>query len=999
MARKLAEGLGIAVAKRTVLRKKKNGHLESWKNVADRVALGNSLLAYNLDLTEDEKIEHQAEEYSKLKQHIGNASLLMSGRHLQHGDETQPNRNQEIFTNCSSSASSFILFYLLMNGSGVGRSYDDDLMITNWSGMPDVRLALSSSHKDFNYEIMETPEVARKKYRNAVWFEVPDTREGWAKAVEKLEVMTYEGTGGTLVLDFSKIRPSGSPIKGMQGRPASGPAPLMRAFNNIATIKNSGMPNWEATMWVDHYLSECVLVGGARRSARISLKTWKDKDILDFITIKNGGLLWSANNSVAVDSEFWKQDTKEKKKILRTILQTSYESGEPGFVNQDKLVQKNDGLEVFDDGKFAESNKYKPGTRAVEYLSHLAEKALNKQFMQIPNPCFRGDTLIKTKKGDFPIKDLVGKTVEIWNGEEWSIVDNFRITSHDQPVLGIVVKLGDRKEEIWVTAYHNMILVNGDKIPAAMICVGDKLLGDPENGKVVDIKPYQTVKDVYCCTEPKRNRLQLTNGIITGNCGEATLNVLAGYCVLADLVPYFAEDDDDAEDAFRVATRALIRVNTMDSLYKKEVERTNRIGIGITGIHEYAWKRFGYSWHDLVNEGKSMDFWLMLSRFKRAVDDEATKYSKKIGMKIPHTNVVVKPSGCGTGDVTIRTKAGIRTLKEIFDKNCDVDELKRGDWIKPKENIVVYDKNDNEQEVTKLYYNGEDRVFEITMDDGQAFKFTGNHKFLTKEGWIELQNLKGIEELGDKRIKSIRKLPGKHKTYDIEVANTHSYQLSNGAVVHNSVSKLFSLSEGVHLPAMKEYIRWVQFRSDDPLIKEYADKGYPTKKLKTYKDVVIVGFPTQPEICRLGMGDKLVTAGEATMEEQYTWLMLLEKYWITGVDNVFLEEDEDLMGKCYAPLTSETGGQISYTLKYNPHVVDYAQYSKIVRKYQPLVRCCSVLPQAEKLMFEYLPEQAISRTYYNQLVRNIEEKIREDIDKVHIDCAAGGCPIDYKDNV
>ena len=71
--------------------------------------------------------------------------------------------------------------------------------------------------------------------------------------------------------------------------------------------------------------------------------------------------------------------------------------------------------------------------------------------------------------------------------------------------------------------------------------------------------------------------------------------------VIADVVPYHAgkvgtlrdtrshakvlEDwDRDAEDAFRVATRALIRVNTMDCLYKKEVQRTNRIGVGITGL-------------------------------------------------------------------------------------------------------------------------------------------------------------------------------------------------------------------------------------------------------------------------------------------------------------------------------------------------------------------------------------------------------------------------------
>src|SRR3989344_392804 len=114
--RKLFPGLGEAVAKRTIMRKD-----ETWGDVAERVALGNSLLAPK------KMKKHQEAEYELLKKHIANASLLMSGRHLQHGDATQPTRNMEVFTNCSTASASFILFYLLLNGSGVGRAYDDDM--------------------------------------------------------------------------------------------------------------------------------------------------------------------------------------------------------------------------------------------------------------------------------------------------------------------------------------------------------------------------------------------------------------------------------------------------------------------------------------------------------------------------------------------------------------------------------------------------------------------------------------------------------------------------------------------------------------------------------------------------------------------------------------------------------------------------------------------------------------------------------------------------------
>ena len=72
----------------------------------------------------------------------------------------------------------------------------------------------------------------------------------------------------------------------MQNRPASGPVSLLNAFEKCATIKDAGMEPWRQSMYVDHYMAECVLVGGARRAARMSTKTWKDKTVLDFITVK-----------------------------------------------------------------------------------------------------------------------------------------------------------------------------------------------------------------------------------------------------------------------------------------------------------------------------------------------------------------------------------------------------------------------------------------------------------------------------------------------------------------------------------------------------------------------------------------------------------------------------------------------------------------------------------------------------------------------------------------
>lgn len=716
--RKLDSGMGMAVARRTYLRKiedKKTHHerWETWEEVAERVAKGNTSLLDGKKWDKERKTD-----YEIMKRHITNGSLLMSGRHLQHGDETQKGRNMEVFTNCSTATASFTLFYLLMNGSGVGRAYDDDLCVVNWDNMPNVRCVIDDNHADFVWGFDESVRDAKHKYGdedNIHWFEVPDSREGWAQAVEMIEVMAFEKKykDDLLILDFSKVRPKGAPIRGMQNRPSSGPKPLMNAIEKAATVKGAGMSPWKQAIFVDHYLAECVLVGGARRSARIATKNWSDPEIFDFINIKRGGFLWSANNSVAVDDKFWKQKSSHAKKVLTTMLKAAYEdgTGEPGFVNQHRLVQNDTGYDGYQDGRYAESAKYKPMSRTIKLQAKIARNAAAKLYSQIPNPC-----------------------------------------------------------------------------------------------------------------------------------GEISLNMLGGYCVIADVVPYYAPSMEAAEEAFRVATRALIRVNTMDSLYRREVQRTNRIGVGMTGIHEFAWNMFGYSFRELIDESKSQDFWNTIAAFKRAVVDEAETYAKKLGVNVPHTNTTIKPSG--------------------------------------------------------------------------------------------------------------------------------------------TISKLFALTEGAHLPSMREYIRWVQYRSDDPAVKKYEERGYPVKELRSYQGSTAVGFPTQPLICRLGMNGELVTAGEATPEEQFKWLMLLEKYWIVGVDE---------QGK---PLP-DTGNQVSYTLKYDPEKVSYKEFAQMISKYQGLIKCCSVMPQQDTTAYEYQPEQPVTISEFMRVLDEIEkdETLFEDIDYEHLKCESGACPI------
>jgi hypothetical protein len=769
-ARLLDPGMGVAVARRTVFRP---DDAECFGRVADRVATGNMALLGHV-LTDAEQQEKR-----RLRNAIATGALLTSGRHLQHGDASQPERNMEVFTNCATAIASFAKFYLLLNGSGVGRSYDDALIAIDWAEAPRLLLHLSPAHPDYPHSQdalarlgvdlgllpwgATTDEAAvvmtflaqhlvqdlHGLPNGTTYHRIADSREGWAKAVETLESMTFRRQRhATLLLDLSDIRRAGSPIRGMQGRPASGPVSLLRAFLNIrrhVIDAASGLEPWEQALLIDHHLSVEVQVGGARRAARMATKSWRDPGILRFIRCKAEGGLWTANHSVMVDAEFWERVhaegtdplTVHAQAVFAEATRCAWINGEPGFINGDALEDHRTGSAwdkpVHEDGRDFRSSRYQVD-EAAGLLAEVSRRAAASRFPVTTNPC-----------------------------------------------------------------------------------------------------------------------------------GEIALHVTGGYCVIADFAPLLAcpvpldevvpgEAPDDVaalwdarvEDSVRLGVRFLMRANGMDALYAQEVLRTNRMGIGPTGLHEWAWLRFGLDFNDLLDEARSAPFWAMLAGLSRAAKQEGGAYADELGRVRPTTVTTVKPAG--------------------------------------------------------------------------------------------------------------------------------------------TTSKLFGLTEGAHLPARRQYLRWVQFKGvrnddsgewaegSDPLLARYADRGYPMRTLRTFPGMTVVGFPTVPLLMRLGLGERSVTAGEATPRDQYRWLRLLEEHWIGA----------------------EQGNQVSYTLKIFTDRHDLESFRTIVLEQQPLVRCCAVLPSRpdHELGYEYLPEEEVSPAAFDAILLGIDAgETPEGVDLVHLQCAGGVCPI------
>jgi ribonucleoside-diphosphate reductase alpha chain len=207
-------------------------------------------------------------------------------------------------------------------------------------------------------------------------FVVPakDSREGWGKTVS--DMLIISGTGGGVGINFSPVRPRGTPIRGTGGE-STGSVSLMEIINETGEVIKAGGGRRTALMQCLRYDHSDILEFLHKKFNKFELTqetirpllmdTFPNlpKDEADAIVESFGGgfddilkslfkyqmdqRLKNANVSVLVDQEFfdlvksegdivfeWNGKETGKipaKEIWDLIVQNSWESGEPGILN------------------------------------------------------------------------------------------------------------------------------------------------------------------------------------------------------------------------------------------------------------------------------------------------------------------------------------------------------------------------------------------------------------------------------------------------------------------------------------------------------------------------------------------------------------------------------------------------------------------------------------------------------------------------------------------
>lgn len=146
---------------------------------------------------------------------------------------------------------------------------------------------------------------------------------------------------------------------------------------------------------------------------------------------------------------------------------------------------------------------------------------------------------------------------------------------------------------------------------------------------VVDVRGTGVEDVVYCFTEPLRH-LGCFEGVVTGQCGEATLED-GEPCNLLEIALNNLESEDEFEECARLLFRYGKRVTCERYHHAKTdqvIKRNRRVGIGLTGC--------------LISPLFRPE---VLDRVYAAVIDEDKKYSAELGVPESIRHTTMKPSG------------------------------------------------------------------------------------------------------------------------------------------------------------------------------------------------------------------------------------------------------------------------------------------------------------------------------------------------------------------
>ena len=314
-----------------------NDVFETWTDVCNRVINHQQWL---WERAKDSKLnESELKELEELRQLMLERKVSMSGRTLWLGGTDIAKRREASQFNCAHLKIETVYditdaLWLLLQGCGVGFSP----RVGTLSGFSDhiKELEIVPSRRTSKGGVANNKESWDKSSR--VWtIRIGDSAEAWAKSIGKLLAGKHKAT--KLVLDFSKLRPSGLRLSGY-GWISSGSEPITKAYKAIYRILNKRAGQLLSKLDIIDTMNWLGTILSSRRSAEIALVDYGSESWEEFATAKanyyeDNPQRSQSNNSLV----FWRKPTKEQLEHLFDLMTDSGGSA-PGFINGKSALKR-----------------------------------------------------------------------------------------------------------------------------------------------------------------------------------------------------------------------------------------------------------------------------------------------------------------------------------------------------------------------------------------------------------------------------------------------------------------------------------------------------------------------------------------------------------------------------------------------------------------------------------------------------------------------------------
>lgn len=253
-------------------------------------------------------------EYAEVREAILKQEVMPSMRAMQFSGAPARKCNT-CFYNCSFTAPVKLqdfaeIMYLSMQGCGVGYAVE-------------------------SYNIQQLPQIEKQTGEKLSTHVVQDTKEGWCDALTLGLTSWYAGKD--IEFDYSQIRAAGARLKTMGGK-ASGPEPLrsLLQFARERILRRQGrrLRNIDAHDIICK-IGECVVAGGVRRTAMISLSDLDDMEIRD--AKKGQFFLTDPYRSVANNSAVYESKPTNAELMDEWVALMKSGTGERGIFNRGSL--------------------------------------------------------------------------------------------------------------------------------------------------------------------------------------------------------------------------------------------------------------------------------------------------------------------------------------------------------------------------------------------------------------------------------------------------------------------------------------------------------------------------------------------------------------------------------------------------------------------------------------------------------------------------------------